>query len=124
MSMEDGDGLQPLVFERSALAAAWGGGMRPIPSAHHRSSGTAADERTVAMTVLGVGHLAFSARQLTTIIWPELAGSGRSASEQVIWVCGHRRAALAPPLSTQSANPKRIAGGLLLAGGCIGSVFV
>jgi len=89
MSMEDGDGLQPLVFERSALAAAWGGGMRPIPSAHHRSSGTAADERTVAMTVLGVGHLAFSARQLTTIVWPELAVSGKSALERKTLKSGH-----------------------------------
>jgi len=67
---------------RSSSAVRWplsqARGMRPIPSAHRRASGIAADERTVAMTVLEIGHLAFSALQLTTIVWPELAG-GRTA---------------------------------------------
>ena len=37
----------------------------------------------------GVGHLTFSALQLTTAVWPELAGSGRSGLELLKGVRGH-----------------------------------
>jgi len=40
------------------------------------------------MTVLEIGHLAFSALQLTTIVWPELAETGLAALELAAWNSG------------------------------------